>query len=148
MRTSQILKVCGMCAVALSLVVGSADPLRAQEAAKPTMQAERTSLTPRAGNFISGKIKFGRSDGALTEERLLSRDYGLDYFSRRQARAWWRYPIIGAGVGAVLVTVWMAQDTGECMDPIGCFLGPPLVGAVLGGAAGGLVELITRAVEH
>jgi hypothetical protein len=65
----------------------------------------------------------------------------------QRVRPWWIFPAVGAGAGAVIMGYRMSQETAECTDPIGCLVGPPLMGAMVGGAAGGLVEWITRMFE-
>lgn len=65
-----------------------------------------------------------------------------------RSRPWWLLPAIGAGTGGLGMGLAMARRDRACMDPIGCVVLAPLVGFVVGGAAGGVLELMVRLVEE
>jgi len=68
-----------------------------------------------------------------------------DSSAARKKRSRRSLAVVGAGVGALGMGIAVLGKTGECMDPIGCFIAPSLFGAVVGGAVGGLMDLVLSA---
>lgn len=108
----------------------------------------RSVLVRQSATFSGSGLDLSRigssADAAIP---LRHPDVSPHALATQRTRPWWIFPAIGAGTGAVIMGYRMSQETAECMDPIGCIVGPPVMGALVGGVAGGLVEWITRMVE-
>lgn len=117
------------------------------------IQSAAAQETPRFATARAGETKIldprlvpapadVRPPAAEQPRLVLAKEIGV----ARGKRPWWLIPVIGAAAGAVVYEIARGDEC-ENTDCI-IYIPPPVQGAVLGLAAGSIVEIVLRVSER